>query len=407
MMSHSQTDVRGGRDDDVKQAADLASNSPSGAIKNPAVQPTPPAERGDRARCPCRAGAALPAVPQGNRVASKPVAALPQNPLTPAPVLASLPGARACGGCRRPPANQSRAGLRAGEWTFQGMALASPRNEVGVLRLPVPPPAEYRLTLVVQRMFPLQPLRTTQVRPPLQSRSRYSSRTLPPAYRNVRPPAQGMPQPVMESDEGLDIVLSVDGHPAAVVLDGWQRTTSGLELVNGKGVDENGTAFHGELLPRMNNVTVICTVGPGSVDAMVDGRTILHWTGRSDRLSIEAGLAADIGNSLALISSSQFRVQRMELVPLSRSAAPSTGPAVVTTSAGPGAGSAIQGPPAPGGLPAAPGPAALAGRTPVAVHSTRHAVSAAVPSPEAVQCVALIEHPLGSGSGFAVGRNLW
>ena len=81
-----------------------------------------------------------------------------------------------------------------------------------------------------------------------------------------------MPQPYQEiaaaarsrtGDDGLDIVLSVDGHPAALVLDGLQRTVSGLELIDGKGVDQNGTAFHGEVLPQIRAVTVICTVGTG------------------------------------------------------------------------------------------------------------------------------------------------
>ena len=64
-------------------------------------------------------------------------------------------------------------------------------------------------------------------------------------------------------------------------------------------------------------MTVICTVGPGSIDVMVDGRTIVHWTGPSDHFSLEPGIAADVGNGLALVSSSQFRFPRIELVPLS------------------------------------------------------------------------------------------
>ena len=292
-----------------------------------------------------------------------------------------------------------------GAWTFQGMGLASPRNEIGVLLLPVTPPPEYRLTVVVERFLPLQTLRTVTVQP-LPSRSRYPSRSRPPMYRGPTPPPRTvpqpppeLPQPVAESDEGLDIVLSVDGHPAALVLDGWQRTASGLELIDGKGIDQNATVFHGEVLARSRVVTVICTVGPGSVDATVDGRTIVHWTGQSDRLSVEPGLAADVGNSLALVSSSQFRIQRIELVPLSGMAPGGT------VSAGPGP--ALPGSPSRRLPPAAPTGqvAVVAPATPAAVVPAP-AKPADVPSPEALKCVALIEHPLGSGSGFAVGKNL-
>jgi S1-C subfamily serine protease len=229
----------------------------------------------------------------------------------------------------------------------------------------------------------------------------------PSKTAKARPPATG-------SDEGLHIVLSVDGHPAALVLDGWHRTTSGLELIDGRGADQNGTAFHGEILARYRTVTVVCTVGPGSVDATADGRTIVHWTGRSDRLSIEPGLAADIGHGLGLISSSQFRIRRIELAPLSGTALP-VGPPAVAASTGPAAGPAAQAPPPPAGLPAAPGPAAPASQVAVAAATPAPALAparakparpTAVPSPQALQCVALIEHPLGSGSGFAIGKKL-
>ena len=97
----------------------------------------------------------------------------------------------------------------------------------------------------------------------------------------------------------------------------------------------------------------------------------------------------DVGNSLALVSSSQFRIQRIELVSLNGAA-----PAVVA-SAGPATGPAALGPSSQGGLPATP-----------AVGPAPFRSADAVPSPEALQCVALIEHPLGSGSGFAVGKKL-
>jgi S1-C subfamily serine protease len=275
-----------------------------------------------------------------------------------------------------------------GPWTFLGRDLASPRNEMGVLRLPVTPSTTYRLTVVVQRMSSSPTARTIRVVP-----QQPPSRTRPPTYHG-RPSSrdaptiiiQEVPQPQAEGDEGLDIVLSIDGHPAALVLDGFQRTVSGLELIDGKGVDQNGTGFRGEVLPRSRSVTVICTVGPGSVDATVDGRTIVHWTGQSDLLGLDAELATDVGNGLALVSSGQFHVQRIELVALGGTALPAAPPAIAALTS----------------------PARTAGPAAVAVYPATPAVAPApaTASPEILQCVALIEHPMGSGSGFAVGNKL-
>jgi S1-C subfamily serine protease len=164
-----------------------------------------------------------------------------------------------------------------------------------------------------------------------------------------------------------------------------------LELIDGRGVDENGTAVRGEFLPRLHKVTVVCTVGPGSVDATVDGRTIVHWSGQSDLLAIDPDLAADVGNSLALVCSTQFRVQRIEWMPLGGTALPAGPPMVAASAASAGAS-------APVGATVYPAaPAAGAPSTPA---------KPAVPSPEAMKCVALIEHPLALGSGFAVGKKL-
>ena len=61
---------------------------------------------------------------------------------------------------------------------------------------------------------------------------------VPQPNQGMPQPYQEVPQPATESDESLQIVLLVDGHPAALVLDGGHRTISGLELIDGKGVEE-------------------------------------------------------------------------------------------------------------------------------------------------------------------------
>ncbi len=414
-MSQSKTDASGPRADDVEQVAGPPSNSPSGPTAKAAAQAAPAVSAASAPALPAApTSASTPPAPQASVTASQPSAAPLQPSSAPAATAVSATGPAAAARVEIVDVLRQINPLRdsaRNPWTFQGTGLASPRDDVGVLRLPVAAPAEYRLTVVVQRISPLQRMRTIIVQP-LPNQPAYPSRTRPSTRRGrmapsrvvpqpspqMPQPSQEMPQPYQEmpqqtteSDEGLDIVLSVGGHPAAVVLDGWQRTASGFELIDGKSFDQNATTFHGEVLTRLRPVTVICTVAPGSVDATVDGRTIVHWTGQSDHLSIDPGLAADVGNSMALVSSSQFRIQRIELVSLSGTV---VGVPAVAASAGPGAGPAQLGPQSAGAPPA----------TPAMVPAPAQA--AVVPSPQAMQCVALIEHPLGSGSGFAVGKKL-
>jgi S1-C subfamily serine protease/DNA-directed RNA polymerase subunit RPC12/RpoP len=398
-FSHLQTVASDHREDDAKQAAAQPAGSAGGTMATPAAasaSPTGAAPVPGTAAPP--AMVSTPAAPEGGMARAKPAAVAPQGgatavtPVTPAPqdgvagaktIVVPPPGRPALVSGAAGPAevvdllrqvNPMRDSAR-GEWKFLGTYLMSPRNEMGVLRFPQVPPAEYRLMMVVERMTSLHPRIVRSSKPPKPS---IRIRGLPIAAV-PQPTPEPLPPPTpAESDERLDIVLCVDGHRVALVLDGFQRTISGLELIDGKGIEVNGTAFHGEVLPRLRNVIVVCTVMPGSVDATADGRTVVHWTGPSDALGLEAGLAEAVGkNSLALVSSAQFRVQRIELVPL-------------------------DGTVLPGGLPG--GDAAAAGPGLPAVADAVGAGPAL--SPEILRCVALVEHPLGSGSGFAVGNKL-
>jgi hypothetical protein len=242
-LSQPKTDGSGFRSDDVEQAAGPPANSASGPLARAAAQVAPPVGAASTPVSPAAPASTLPA-PQTGAAASPSPAAAP--PSIPAPATVLAPAAPAAGQMQmvdvlhqiNPPRDAAR-----GAWMFLGTNLASPRNEVGVLRLPVTPPVAYRLTLVVERIAPVQPVRTFTV-PPQPSQPRSPSRTRPSRGRTtpsriVPQPAQETPQPQPQpaSDEGLDIVLSVDGHPAELVLDGWQRTTSGMELIDGKGVD--------------------------------------------------------------------------------------------------------------------------------------------------------------------------
>jgi S1-C subfamily serine protease len=121
------------------------------------------------------------------------------------------------------------------------------------------------------------------------------------------------------------------------------------------------------------------------VDATIDGRLVVHWTGSRDRLSLDPDIRAEVGDGLGLVSASQFLVSRLELLPLS-SASQSLAPLSAARAANSYDLSAGTGHPSGGDAPAA--------------HR------GVVPSDETMRNVALVEHPLGSGSGFAVGKRL-
>jgi S1-C subfamily serine protease len=259
-----------------------------------------------------------------------------------------------------------------GTWTFQGTALASPAGKRSLLRLPVAFPQEYRLTVVAERA---QASRRAGTYP----RPAPSVRPVP--NNQIAQPFQE-PQPVQESaepspdDGAMNILVWVGGHATLLVLDGWQGTTSGLSLVEGKTADQNATAWHGEIFPPLRQVTIVCTAAPGTVDVTADGRTIVHWSGPSGQLSTNTGWEAGAANALALACSTQFHIHRIELTSLG------------------------------GKVPAfAPPRAVAAARSTSAGTTSPGQVSGTTPA-EALKCVALIEHPLGSGTGFAVAKNL-
>ena len=88
----------------------------------------------------------------------------------------------------------------------------------------------------------------------------------------------------------------------------------------------------------------------------------------------------------------QFRIQRIELAGLSGPATPASPPQIASAGQPPASSAGPAGTPAAGRgtFPAVTSLAKPAGGAPPAV----------------MQCVALVEHPLGSGSGFAIGKRL-
>jgi S1-C subfamily serine protease len=317
----SKAPAGGQQQDDAAEPAPATDEPPAEADS----QPTPQTDSGG--------GQAASSSPTGLKpgVGRSPKAAAPARPVT-----VGMPGAAQAMDVLRE-INPQRDSLQ-GTWALRGTALLSPRNKLGVLRLPIAALQEYRLTIVAERLL---------------------------------------------GSDALHIGLSVDGYPTTLLLDDWQARLSGLNLVAGKRADQNGTAYRGAIFQGSQPATIICTVSPGSVNATVDGRTIVHWAGQSKLLSADMRFGSENTHDLLIsVVTGQFRISRIECVSLS-GPPPRLEPPPAFVAAGSTSTKARPGEPEPPYVP-----------------------PSFTVSPESIRSVALIEHPMASGSGFAVGKNL-
>ena len=264
-----------------------------------------------------------------------------------------------------------RDGIR-GLWLRQDTTIASPGG-LAILAIPFDPPSEYRWTVVVERTA---------------------------------------------GDDAVCLVMPVGAHQTMVVLEGWQKRVSGLNFVSGKWAYDNPTTYREPVFHAGKPTTVVCTVRQSAVSVACDGKTIINWSGLPSELSLDLRYWSEVPAKRFAVTvydpQTRFRITRMEVVPLGGSAG-SSPPALVQQ--------AIPQPPAPGnGGQARPSersmesvvhgaaPAPTASAIPNSVPPLASGSATEPGLPEAAtrrqESVALLEHPLGSGTGFVVGKNL-
>ncbi|MCL4678129.1 MAG: S1C family serine protease [Alphaproteobacteria bacterium] len=230
-----------------------------------------------------------------------------------------------------------------GSWTREGSSLATPAAMRTVLLVPQTPPEDYRWSAVVERLG---------------------------------------------GHESLNFCLAVGGRQTMVVLEGFGSYTRGLNLLDGRPALQNATTTRGQVFRPGVASTIVCTVRRAgaahySVQVECDGRTVVDWTGDPTRLSLDGRFWDHIpGNRLAVAIydgiNARFRISHMKLESVSPLSA--------------------------GGAPA---PLAKSFPSP---RGTASATEPVAESPEAAtrrkESVALIDHPMGAGTGFVVGQNL-
>ncbi|MDD4268700.1 MAG: trypsin-like peptidase domain-containing protein [Pirellulales bacterium] len=260
-------------------------------------------------------------------------------------------------------------------WTKEGTSLRCPGGARWALVVPRPPPAGYRWTLVLE------------------------------AAPNA----------------SIHLGLVVDGQQVMLVLDSYNRRISGLSLASGRTVDDNQTTHRSNGIFKSGSpTTIVCTVNRSSVQVNCDDKFRFTYRGPAKRLSLDHDVWRDLPAgrlAVAGCNNAGVRIDKMELVEIDPGVSiPYAGPP--PSARGPG-----MAPPWADGGPWPPRPRMQPGESspsspkpasegpPAALVSSPPVTSIPLEElPEAVrrskESVCIIEHPLGSGTGFVVAENL-
>jgi len=249
-------------------------------------------------------------------------------------------------------------------WTRQGGSLACSGGSRWSLVVPRPPPAGYRWTIVAERL---------------------------------------------SGSGSLNLFLVVDGRGVMAVLEGYGNQQSGLSTIGGRSADRNETTRRRAVFHAGKPTTIVCTVTRSMVEIVCDGKPLIAWKGAAQRLSYEREIWPELSGDRLAVSSFQgdaCRIDRMELVEIDPGEA-ITHDAMPATTAPHFAVPpwARREPPLsrPTEPPAEKSPPPRAASRDLATVPTEQ-----LPEPvrRSKESVCIIEHPLGSGSGFVVGENL-
>ena len=117
----------------------------------------------------------------------------------------------------------------------------------------------------------------------------------------------------------LSLFLVYGGKEAHVVLDSDAKGVicSGLNVLNGKMVDQNLTTWRKSVLPRGKRVTVVCTVRKNGIRVEADEQKMFDWNGDPGSLSHDPNWTAALPKGKFAIGSweSVFKVSRISLQP--------------------------------------------------------------------------------------------
>ncbi|MBI3855794.1 MAG: protein kinase [Planctomycetes bacterium] len=163
-----------------------------------------------------------------------------------------------------------------GDWTKDNGVLVAPGDTAWArLQIPFAPPAEYDLTLAVERRA---------------------------------------------GEKSFVVGIVWGGRPATIVIDGdapGSTYASGLDNIGGKRFSANETMTPGRFLAAGKPSVVAISVRKGSVALSIDGQPLFDWKGEPGRVTIHDGWKVPLSEGLMLgCYETQFSVQQMSLVPV-------------------------------------------------------------------------------------------
>ncbi|MDB5389018.1 MAG: hypothetical protein JWM11_4664 [Planctomycetaceae bacterium] len=158
-----------------------------------------------------------------------------------------------------------------GAWKIEDGVLVSPAGYRDRLQIPGKVPAAYTLTVVAERRA--------------------------------------------ESGFGLLTYLPVGKSMVLATIDGWNRETSGLELIDNKEGDVNETMTIGSFTRQgVNNY--VYHVQPNQILIEVNGRKVLEWTGDSSLFTINPQYLVPRAGEIGLaVFGVEWRIESVTLVP--------------------------------------------------------------------------------------------
>jgi hypothetical protein len=158
-----------------------------------------------------------------------------------------------------------------GTWRFDGGTLVSPATNFALLQVPVTPPESYILRATVE---------TTSIQ------------------------------------DCLCLGLVTGPTQVTAVCNGWQGTTSGLQLVNMRMVPINETKFGPVLVAGRPN-EIVCKVTGGRIEITCNGKPFVNWSGDFTRLMAGPDWQPPNNRQLYLGSHlTSYRISKLELEPL-------------------------------------------------------------------------------------------
>jgi hypothetical protein len=158
-----------------------------------------------------------------------------------------------------------------GDWQLNAGTLSTAGADSARLQIPFTPPAEYEWTVVAER--------------------------------------------TEETGHGLVLGFVAGGNQSTLIMDGFGRTASGLETLDGAKGNANPTTYRQRILPAHQSVTIVLKVLKDRVIATYDGKTFVDWTGDINRLGVNDRWKVPNANQLFIGAQAPFRITKMSIVP--------------------------------------------------------------------------------------------